>query len=267
MKKIIKLIKITFKLGFIFAFKSILYRIYPSFFRKSTIAKDYKNYFLGKNGIEIGGPSEIFQYELPIYKWVNHLDGCNFSTKTVWEGDIAAGKNYNFYKDKNGYQFISEASKLKDVPDNSYDFLVASHCLEHCANPIGTVKEWLRVLENSGIILLILPHKDFTFDRERMVTDFNHLLDDFKLNMGEEDLTHLQEILKYHDLSLDSGINTKNEFEVRSLDNFQNRCLHHHVYDFDLLEKIFDFLMVNVIRKDFVYPYHQIIIGKKTITI
>ena len=88
----------------------------------------YLDYFAGKKGIEIGGPSAIFYKEIPIYPVIESLDGCNFSTQTVWEGNIAAGNHYNYFHDKKGFQYICEASNLKSVADETYDFLLASHC-------------------------------------------------------------------------------------------------------------------------------------------
>jgi SAM-dependent methyltransferase len=241
----------------------IFNKLFPGFFRKIGSIKYYNKYFIDKKGLEVGGPSEIFQYEIPIYNVINKLDGCNFSTKTIWEGELIEGNNYKYIKNKKGYQYISEASRLVAITDEKYDFLIASHCLEHCANPLKTVEEWLRVIKCDGIIMLILPHKDFTFDHNRKITSFNHLLEDYKKNIGEDDLTHLQEILDLHDLKMDVAAGTKEDFKKRCLDNFNNRCLHHHVYDSKLLEEVFNFFNIQVLKQDFVKPYHQIILGKK----
>ena len=222
----------------------------------------YLKYFEGKNGIEIGGPSKIFSVELPIYQKINNLDGCNFSTSTVWEGTIEKGKSYNYFNDKVGFQFISEASNLNEVSDGKYDFLIASHCLEHCANALKTVEEWCRVVKKGGAILLVLPDKRFTFDHNRNVTTFDHLLDDYKNQIDETDLTHLPEILKLHDLTRDAA-GTLEQFEKRSLDNFNNRCLHQHVFDFELLKKIYRHFNLEIIDTTFARPYHQIILGIK----
>lgn len=127
-------------------------------------------YFKDKNGIEFGGPSSLFFYRLPLYEMVNKLDGCNFSKNTVWEGEIAEGNSYNYYKSKTGFQYISEANDLKEIASEHYDFLLASHCLEQCANCIKTLQEWLRLLKPGGYIILILPDKRFTFDHNREVT-------------------------------------------------------------------------------------------------
>ncbi|PYL73305.1 MAG: hypothetical protein DMF22_01865 [Verrucomicrobia bacterium] len=36
------------------------------------------------------------------------------------------------------------------IPSGKYDFLLASHCLEHMANPLCAFQEWLRVLKKKG---------------------------------------------------------------------------------------------------------------------
>jgi predicted SAM-dependent methyltransferase len=225
--------------------------------------KLYSQYFKGKSGIEIGGLSPIFNTEVPLYKIIENVDGCNFSSQTVWEGTIQEGNSYNFFESKKGHQYVCEASDLKDVPSDKYDFLISSHCLEHCANALKTVEEWLRVVKKGGAILLVLPNKNFTFDHNRYVTTFDHLLDDYNKKIDETDLTHLPEILLLHDLSMDVDAGTKEQFEKRSQDNFYNRCLHQHVFDFKLLEQIFEYNNIQVIDKSFAKPYHQIILGVK----
>jgi len=71
------------------------------------------------------------------------------------------------------------------IKDKQYDFLLASHALEHIANPFKAIMEWLRILKDNGIILIILPHKDDTFDHKRPVKDLKHLIKDFELNLGK----------------------------------------------------------------------------------
>jgi len=223
----------------------------------------YLKYFKGKKGIEIGGASLIFSNEIPIYQVINSLDGCNFSTQTIWEGNIVEGENFNYFENRKGHQYICEANDLTAIANENYDFIIASHCLEHCANTLKTVKEWLRVIKKGGAILLILPDKRYTFDHKRPVTTFEHLEDDAKCEINETDLKHLTEILELHDLSMDLPAGTIDQFKNRSLDNFKNRCLHHHIFDFNLLQSIFAHFDVKVIDMTFVTPYHQIILGVK----
>lgn len=223
----------------------------------------YLKLFNGKKGIEIGGPSAIFSREIPIYPVIKSLDGCNFSSKTLWEGNINEGENYNYFENKKGYQYICEASNLETIPNENYDFLIASHCLEHCANTLKTIKEWLRVIKKGGAILLILPDRRYTFDHNRPITTFEHLKDDLNKEINETDLTHLTEILKLHDLSMDLPAGTIEQFKNRSIENYNNRCLHHHVFDFKLLKNIFEHYNIKIIEMTFIKPYHQIILGIK----
>ena len=41
---------------------------------------------------------------------------------------------------------------LNGISSSTYDFLYASHVLEHSANPLRTLEEWLRVVKDNGII-------------------------------------------------------------------------------------------------------------------
>jgi len=202
-----------------------------------------------KSGIEIGGPSSIFDKGslVPIYHIIRSLHGCNFSTKTIWEGSINSGETFNYYKNRKGTQYICEASDMKIIPNSMYDFVISSNCLEHVANPLKALNEWLRIMKQSGTILLILPNKDFCFDHNRPITTFSHLLSDFQNDTKEDDMTHLDEILKLHDLSMDLPAGTFEQFKARSLKNFENRALHQHVFDMVLLRQIFDYLNLNIL--------------------
>ena len=42
---------------------------------------------------------------------------------------------------------------------------------------------------------------DNNFDKKRPITSFEHLLDDYKNNMDEDDLTHMDEVIKLTDFS------------------------------------------------------------------
>ncbi|MFN9321401.1 MAG: methyltransferase domain-containing protein [Chitinophagales bacterium] len=240
----------------------ILRLIVENCFQVKKFAK-LKHCFENKRGIEIGGVSKIFLDTLPIYQLAQNIDGCNFSKNTIWEGNLQEGNNYNFYKNKTGFQYICEASKLDHVEDNKYDFLISSHCLEHCANAMKTVKEWIRVVKKGGVILIIVPDTRFIFDHKRPTTKFSHLIEDFEKNISENDLTHFDEIIQLHDLSLDIPAGDLDNFKTRSLDNYNNRCLHHHIFDFELLSEIFNYFNIEILYKEFIKPCHQVIIGKK----
>lgn len=196
------------------------------------------NYVIDKTGIEIGGPSNIFRSLIPVYFKAKSIDGVNFSNKTVWEGEINAGKTYQYLPGQFGNQFISDGTKLSEIPSEKYEFLLSSDCLEHIANPIKALFEWNRILKLNHLMLLILPNKINNFDHKREFTTFEHIVHDYNNNTEESDLTHLREILSFHDLSKDPAAGDFEKFTIRSLDNFNNRCLHHHVFNENSIRRI-----------------------------
>ena len=188
----------------------------------------------GCRGLEIGGPSRLFMPDglLPLYDAAGAIDGCNYSAETLWAGKILEGENYRYLEGRPpGHQYICDATNLDQMTPAAYDFILGSHVLEHIANPLKALTEWLRVLRPGGWLLLIVPLKEATFDHARPITALEHLIDDFSRNTEESDLTHLPEILKLHDLSMDPPAGSLTEFEARSRINFTNRCLHQHVFD------------------------------------
>lgn len=234
-------------------------RKYKSFF------EEYRSAFFQQNGFEVGGPSALFGSAiLPVYQWANRVDGCNFSNHTLWEGAIT-DTAYQYSPTRSGRQFIADGTDLNEIAAGTYDFLVSAHCLEHIANPMKALEEWLRVLKPGGFMLLVVPDKNFTFDHNRNYTSFTHLLSDYESDTTEDDLTHLPEILALHDLKLDPGAGTDYAvFKKRSEANFTNRALHHHVFSQDVLRQCLEYFKVRVTAQYFVPPFHQVIIGQKS---
>ncbi len=218
-------------------------------------------------GLEIGGPSQFFQRGdgFPIYSVAQNMDNVNFSRLTFWEGTLREGEHFNYDPNKEpGYQFICEASDLSAVPDGGYDFVASCHTLEHCANPVRALSEWRRVLNNEGWIALALPHKTATFDHRRKVTDFEHLLEDYRHGTTEDDATHFAEILEKHDLDLDPAQESKASFEKWIRENSINRGAHHHVFDPALAIALVDYAGFEVVVAEALMPFHILIVAQKS---
>jgi SAM-dependent methyltransferase len=198
----------------------------------------------GKRVLEIGGPSLIFSpahqncLVPPIYSLAGRVDNCNFSSMTVWsQGN--AGETFEYLPGAPpGHQYIDDATELASIENQSYDFLLASHILEHVANPLKALTAWRRVLKSGGTALIFVPNKVHTFDHRRPYTTLAHVENDFVSGTKEDDLTHLEEILALHDLEMDPPAGTPEAFRERSLRNYENRCLHHHVFSPELLTDI-----------------------------
>ena len=220
--------------------------------------KECYNYFLlimlnkilhdisvNKNGIEIGGPSDN---GIVIYHFSKIMDNVIFSDNTTWANHNSS--EYKYYDNKVGKVIISDAVDISIIKNEEYDFVFSSHVLEHIANPLKAIKEWLRIVKKDGYIIIIVPEKSCCFDHTREYTKFETLLSQYEKNVGEDDLSTLKEILTNHDLRFDPPAGTFVEFTKRSLDNYNNRCLHHYVYNDDLLLEICNYFKCLFIYKE-----------------
>ena len=88
---------------------------------------------------------------------------------------------------------VSDASRVP-VTDSYFDFLFSAHCLEHCPNTLNTLYEWKRVIRPGGVIFLVLPHGDRTFDRHRAKTTLQHHISDYAVPIKEPDYSHVDEM-------------------------------------------------------------------------
>jgi SAM-dependent methyltransferase len=218
-----------------------------------------------KVGLEIGGPSALFAAgaPCPVYPHVKRLDNCNFAHQTVWEPSLREGMNFQYDDNHSpGHQFIREATDLHDIPNGSYDFILSSHNIEHIANPLRALQEWRRVLKPVGAMVLVVPHRDGTFDHNRPVTTLAHLIEDLQNGVGEDDLTHLPEILALHDLSMDIPAGDIENFRKRSERNLENRCLHQHVFDTALALAVANWAGLQIRSVRLELPYHIIVAGQ-----
>jgi SAM-dependent methyltransferase len=233
--------------------------------RRVTSYKLFQAEVANKFGMEIGGPSGIFRDagELPLYRHVADLDNCVFSLETIWEGRREEGPTFSYHTRKaKGFNFIREASDLSDIANSTYDFVLSSHSLEHIANPIRALREWARVVKPRGVLIVVLPDYRRTFDRRRPPTCVEHMIEDYERGRDEKDLTHLTEILELHDLALDPAAGTKDNFRQRSLHNFDNRCLHHHVFDEQNSRGLFEAAGLTVEVQEIVRPHHIVLLGR-----
>ena len=59
---------------------------------------------------------------------------------------------------------------LSVFKDNSQDFVIINHVLEHLFDPVFAIRECFRVLKRGGTLVAAIPDKRFTFDKNRTLT-------------------------------------------------------------------------------------------------
>jgi SAM-dependent methyltransferase len=74
---------------------------------------------------------------------------------------------------------LDDGERLATIADSTLDFVVANHFIEHTQDPLRTLLNAFRVLRPGGVLYLAVPDKRYTFDSDRPVTQFEHLLRDF----------------------------------------------------------------------------------------
>ena len=84
-----------------------------------------------------------------------------------------------------------------DLPfhDHSLDYVVASHVLEHVANPVAALAEWYRVVRPGGIIYLVVPHRQCTWDHPRQLTPVAHYQAEFMAAVLSADMDNTEKVV------------------------------------------------------------------------
>lgn len=136
-------------------------------------------YLRGLHGIEIGGSAHN-----PFRLNTINVDRDDAMDSVYKREEIAmVGRALPVDVVANGTQLPFE--------DKSWDFVLASHVIEHFFDPIGALLEWQRVARR--FIFLVVPHPDRTFDRGRPPTSLDELQERHRMALageGEEELGH-----------------------------------------------------------------------------
>jgi SAM-dependent methyltransferase len=125
--------------------------------------------------------------------------------------------------------------------DHSLDYVLASHVLEHVANPVAALAEWYRVLRPGGIIYLIVPDRRATWEHARALTSVEHMLEDFARGTTAADATHIDEFVFQADWSLYSPETPPDEVPAKqaelartmhwAVENQQEINIHFHTFE------------------------------------
>jgi len=122
-------------------------------------------------------------------------------------------------------ELIDDGECLSTFPQDSQDFVIANHFLEHCENPIGALGSWLRVLRPGGLAYFAVPDKRLTFDYRRPPTPWEHFLRDLHEGPSWSREGHYREWLEF------ANDTPPSEVAVR-VQAFMESCysIHFHVW-------------------------------------
>ena len=130
---------------------------------------------------------------------------------------------------------------LAGIGHEKFNFLIAHHVLEHSANVIETLVEWLRMLKEGGIFFLSLPNRHQTPDNLRLLTPPTHFLLDYSYQVNEDDYESREHICSFLWSWIDvGGLEGKSKMESASLVSAalhsEQNDLHWHTFNADTME-------------------------------
>lgn len=162
-------------------------------FKDSELAHKYLD---GKTGIEIGASAHNpFNLEGNC-EFVDYTD--DMSTTFKLEEEKLCGE-------KQKVDVVAPAWWLP-YKSESLDYVLSSHVIEHCWNVLATLDEWARVLKPDGLIFMIIPHKERTFDKDLPRTKYQELFS------------------RYLGLEQEPELDTHEHYSVWIPEDWQNIC-------------------------------------------
>jgi predicted SAM-dependent methyltransferase len=149
--------------------------------------------------------------------------------------DHAGGDDlYEIYPEHDWVQppdVVDEAEHLRSFEDESLDFVIANHVLEHVEDPVAALHTFLRVLHPGGIVFITLPDARNSFDQRRERTTVDHVLRDHDEGPEVSRRQHYEEWAHIVEGIADPALvaeradefaahGTRNHFHVWELDTF-----------------------------------------------
>lgn len=138
------------------------------------------HYWCRGKGIEIGAAA-------------HNPFGLNTLNIDITEGGEGQSEQMRMCGEVAKVDIIAPGDRLP-LEDESQDFVVSSHVLEHFPDPIAALLEWHRVTRPGGMIYMIVPHKERTFDKDRERTTLAHLIADHEHGAVSDDTWEHQHV-------------------------------------------------------------------------
>lgn len=137
---------------------------------------------------------------------------------------------------------IDDAETLRTVGDDTQDFVIANHVIEHMVNPIKALLSWQRVLRPGGKLFLAVPDRHATFDRERALTSVEHLVRDYEEPSEARDFEHFKDFARFVSCRF-FKVRPESESEQLAQELWDKQySIHYHVWDSETFAAFLDYL-------------------------
>lgn len=184
-------------------------------------------------GIEVGAGSTPFP--IPLHCHVRYVDQLTYEElqKELYPGQ----KLEDLIKP----DLITDLETLEKIEDNSLDFIVACHVIEHTRNPLGALKKAYQKLKVGGILVLVVPDKEKTFDKDRKLTSLEHIILDNNNPSKVRDKEHYFEFYQMAFPVKEEQI--KSTVEQKWMENYS---IHFHTWNYESFSRMLDYAINNI---------------------
>lgn len=184
---------------------------------------------LSGTGLEIGAGASPF----PIPLHCNVLYGDLYTYAELLAHPYPGQESYKFVEPT----IRCELDDLGAIPDDSLDFLVACHVIEHTRSPISAIAQAHRTLKPGGSLVLVVPNKVRTFDNAPPITPLDHLIRDHVDYDRERDRDHFRE---FYTLAFRSPQYDNAYIEKQFQDAFP---IHYHVWTYESFREMTQYIL------------------------
>ncbi len=153
---------------------------------------------------------------------------------------------------------VDDGADLSTISDNSYNFCISNHVLEHLEDPLKALINWLRVIKPGGVLYLSVPLPKNSHDKNRQPTSISHIMSDFDLLLTNHKVfekrryDHFSEFVQ----STTNGVDANPHALQNKINKLIaiNYSIHFHVFDEATLLQMIDFVskMMNIKVVEFV---------------
>jgi len=140
-----------------------------------------------------------------------------------------------------------DQDRLSDKVKPLYDFVIMNHVIEHVANPMSVLEQLFAVTNTGGYVVISAPDKEYTFDKLRQLTPFEHLRTEYEQKTYFVDDSHYLDFIKHTAPNIFNSCDS--ELLAATLASVRERREHAHVWDsesfLDFLARSLDYLKIN----------------------
>lgn len=184
-------------------------------------------------------------------------------------GDVIDEKDLEIYFKATGsrYQGFVDAQTYAGIADEAFDFSLSAHVLEHLVDPIGSIKNALRIVKPLGLVMFALPDMRFTFDHPRPVTSLQHLISDYQTGGEDTRVDGCREHIAYLHPQWATPIpDERHEIEAIKLAEAKFDT-HYHTWTTDSLKEMMQWIEENfsaeVIHTELVVNENLVVLRKR----